>query len=98
MKAILEKFPKAILIEFILKDCRFHLISKDYLEGMLLHYQWDKEEEAIARERAEIAVERKKYDGDVRKFMEINKRSQRASARWYRNKKIFEKSRKLRGY
>jgi len=103
MKAILEKFPKAVLIEFILKDCGFHLISKDYLEGQLLHYQWDQEEEAIALERAEIAAEHAKYEnwdipGHHYKYMEAVKRGQRVTARWNRNEKVYEQSRKLMGY
>lgn len=98
MEELLEKFPKAVLIKFILKDTRFHVPTKEYLEGMLLYYQWDQEEEAIERERAEIASERAKFDGDVHKFMELNKRSQRATARWYRNDKIYKKSQKLRGF
>ena len=51
MKEILEKFPKAVLIELLLREgTMYRFESKEYLEGRLLYFQWEQEEKALARE------------------------------------------------
>jgi hypothetical protein len=96
-KEILEKFSKEVLIRFLMTDCWSPRFDDAYCEGQLLFYQWDMEEEAIARAREKIMAENGKLRTHAELLARI-KKDERLTKRWDANQKVYEKSMKVRGF
>lgn len=104
MKKILEKFPKDILIDFMLREgLLFRYRGQGRLEGMLLFCQWDHEEGVLQKvrdaEAAELdAISKLKNPDKQNRLMAFIKKSASTHKRWDRNQVRYEKSQKLRGF
>lgn len=104
MKSILEKFPKALLIDFMCSEGGLYRFeTKERLEGRLLYHQWLHEEKACECERAEISrlldtFKDKDVAGRLSGWKEYQKKSERNTKRYNDAQKLYEKSQKLRGF
>lgn len=103
MKAILEKFPKAILIEFIRSAVSpFRYDGTNDLEGQLLYIQWETEtkvhlDEMDAASAAMVAAsEQETIKGRILWYA-AQKRWQKANRLLDKAEKLLEKSNQLRG-
>ena len=98
MREILEKFPKAVLIEFALREGGLYRFdSGAHVESRLLYFQWEQETGAANRECDDALEEQVKHHCTSPHYWVASKRWDRAHARWMRAQLLLEKSKQLRG-
>lgn len=98
MKAILEKFPKAVLIKFIQESVSpFRYDGANDLEGQLLYHQWDLEIKAALDEADAANAECMKRSYFTPEGQAARKRRDLADKRYERAEKLLKKSDQLRG-
>jgi hypothetical protein len=96
-RSILGKFPKAILIEFMLQQHWFSFGRNGSLEADLLYIQWEIESKAACDEMEVSCAETKLHPYPDPKWQDAHKKFAQASARMTRADKLYKKMEALRG-
>ena len=96
-KTILEKFPKTVIIAFVVE--RFWVSlgkSANKLESELLYIQWLQESDAAIKECDEALAERKKHALFTAEHAAAEARWQRGNDRYKRADRLYARMEKLR--
>lgn len=101
MKAILEKFPKEVLIEFIRENVSLRFKSGRDIEGQLLFIQWGCDTKVAQAEmeaacKAMAAANKETFE-DRLDWLAAQKRWQKANKQYDKADRLLEKSNHLRG-
>jgi len=96
-RAVLEKFPKSVLIGFILKRFWIQLGKASKLEAELLFYQYEQEPEAAMKECDEALAESNKHDYSSPEYKATIKRWEHGNERYLRAELLYARYRKMQG-